>query len=108
MDVEKYFSDYDAFAENIIAHITPQGISLENGKYIDFNECAEVYAEAIHGGDPRCIGECELSDLSFTFYTLPKAVMIKFMGKDSVTNLCRFHDLQKKIYEYEYRMCHES
>ena len=70
--------------------------------YIDFSECAAVYAEITPDEKQRCVGECELADLSFTFYTLPQAVMIKFVEKDEITNLQRFIYLQKKILEYGY------
>ena len=31
MDLDKYFSDYEAFTENEIADIAAQGITLKNG-----------------------------------------------------------------------------
>lgn len=108
MDIEKYFSDYEAFPETIISDITAQGITLNNGICIDFNECAKVYAEINPGKDLRCVGEHEAADLSFTFYTLPKAVMIKFITKDAITNLCGFRDLQKRLGDYGCTTCDVS
>ena len=110
MDENKYFSDYEAFTENEILEITAQGISLKNGMYIDFAECTEVWARENALKESKCVGERDASDYSFTFYTLPKPIMIKFIPKGKLveffTNRAtyqRFRELQKKIIEFGYR-----
>ena len=107
MDKKKYFSDYEAFTENEISNISAQGIALKNGMYIDFIECTKVWAEANSLEKTTCVGEREITDLSFTFYCLPKPIMIKFIEKGKLYEKfskynasCRFHELQNKLYEY--------
>ncbi len=110
MDKKKYFSDYEAFTENEISDISAQGIALKNGMYIDFNKCTEVWAEANSLEKTICVGERNITDLSFTFYTLPKPTMIKFIQKSRFAELfskrnafCRFQDFKNKIYECGYK-----
>ena len=110
MDENKYFSDYEAFTENEILEITSQGISLKNGMYIDFAECAEVWAKVNSLEESKCVGERDIIDGSFTFYTLPKPIMIKFMKKGELAEFFskndtrhRFHNLQFKIVECGYQ-----
>ncbi len=110
MDMDKYFSDYEAFTENEILEITAQGIMLKNGMFIDFAECAEVWDQANSVNGIRCVGDRDALDLSFTFYTLPKPIMIKFISKGKLAEFfskentySRFRDLQKKILEYGYK-----
>ncbi|MBQ9745409.1 MAG: hypothetical protein IJW21_01125, partial [Clostridia bacterium] len=87
-----------------------QGIALKNGIYIFFAECAEVWAKLNSLEKSKCVGEREMTGWSFTFYTLPKPVMIKFIKKGRMAEffskrdtLHRFHCLQNKICEYGYR-----
>ena len=110
MDENKYFSDYEAFTENEILEITSQGISLKNGMYIDFAECAEVWAKVNSLEESKCVGERDIIDGSFTFYTLPKPIMIKFMKKGKLAEFFskndtrhRFLNLQFKIVECGYQ-----
>ena len=110
MNKDNYFADYEAFTENEIFEITEQGIALKNGMYIDFAVCTEVWAEVNSLEKSKCVGEREITDWSFTFYTLPKPIMIKFVEKGILAEffskqdiLHRFHDLQKKICEHGYR-----
>ena len=110
MDENKYFSDYEVFTENVILEITSQGISLKNGMYIDFAECAEVWAKVNSLEESKCVGDRDIIDGSFTFYTLPKPIMIKFMKKGKLAEFFskndtrhRFHNLQFKIVECGYQ-----
>ncbi len=107
MNNEKYFAFYEAFTENEMSHISPKGIALRNGMYIDFIECTKVWAEANALEKTTCVGERDITDLSFTFYSLPKPIMIKFIEKGRLAEIFskpnavfRFHDLQNKILEY--------
>ncbi|MBQ9086985.1 MAG: hypothetical protein IJY47_07355 [Clostridia bacterium] len=110
MDKDKYFSDYEAFTENEILEITAQGISLKNGMYIDFDECTEIWARENSLEKSECVGERDATDYSFTFYTLPKPIMIKFISRGKLIEFFtrdatyqRFRELQKKIIEFGYR-----
>ena len=67
--LKSYFCDYDAFTEKEILEVTAHGISLRNGKYIDFCECSANFETAHPGSSGKTVGEREISDLSFTFYT---------------------------------------
>lgn len=110
-----YFTDYEAYTENDIAEITHQGISLKMGKFIDFNECADTYMKAHSTNESKCVGERDIIDNSFTFYTLPKPTMIKFIEKGKLAELFarkntrqRFYELQKKIIEFGYKTYDET
>ena len=105
-----YFKDYEAYTENDIADITRQGISLKMGRFIDFNECADTYMKAHATNESKCIGERDITDSSFTFYTLPKPTMIRFIEKGRFAELFakkntrqRIYELQKKINEFGYK-----
>lgn len=102
------FEDYDACTENEIMGISEAGISLKSFRFINFKECAYNFAQT-EGGSGNCVGEREITDLSFTFYTSPKPIMIKFIEKSKfieffsrMNTISRFQKLQKKIVEYGY------
>lgn len=76
--------------------------------FINFKECAYNFKK-IEGGSGKCVGEREIADLSFTFYTSPKPIMIKFIEKSKLiewftkgNTVSRFHKLQKLILKYGY------
>lgn len=102
------FEDYDACTENEIMGITEYGISLKSFHFINFKECAYNFQQT-EGGTENCVGEKETSDLSYTFYTSPKPIMIKFIEKSKFIELVskentisRFNNLQNKIVQYGY------
>jgi hypothetical protein len=47
------------------------------------------------------VGEKEVTDLSLTFYTYPKAIMIKFLYKNAQAHFC---DFENTIRNYGYRL----
>lgn len=102
------FDDYDACIENEIMSISKEGISLKSFHFINFKECAYNFKRT-KGGAGKCVGEREIVDLSFTFYTSPKPITIKFiaknkffefLSKNNTTN--RFHSLQERINSFGY------
>ena len=102
------FEDYDAYTENEIMCVTEYGISLKSFSFINFKECAYNFQQT-EGGSGNCVGEREPADFSFTFYTSPKPIMIKFIEKNKFTELVskentisRFNNLQDKIVQYGY------
>ena len=111
MNENKYFADYDTFSEYDIINITSKGIALKNGALINFDECTKKYKEThALGENILCVGERDITDLSFMFYSSPKPIMIKFVENNKIIELFskrnthqRFHDLQKRIIEYGYR-----
>lgn len=106
---DEYFSDYEAYTEDEIAEITSKGILLKNGMFIDFSVCAENFKETNPQSSGKCVGEREISFLSFTFYATPKAIMIKFLPRNKLieffspnNTLKRFHSLQNKVIYFGY------
>ena len=100
------FEDYDAFTEDEILNINATGISLKSFRFINFKECAYNFKKT-NGGSGQCIGEREIADLSFTFYTSPKPIMIKFIPKNrfgeflsKMNTVSRFHKLHKQLLQY--------
>ena len=97
---ETYFDSYDAFSEKEILSVTEKGITLHNGVYIDFSECVKNFTRAYPDAE-CCVGEKEVTDLSLTFYTYPKAIMIKFLYKNAQAHFC---DFENTIRNYGYRL----
>lgn len=102
------FEVYDACTENEIISISKEGIYLKSFNFINFKECAYNFMQ-IHGGSGKCVGEREIEDLSYTFYTSPKPIMIKFFEKskfweflEKENTIFRFHKLQEQILKYGY------
>lgn len=110
MDNDTYLADYEAYTENEIAEITDKGIILKNGCRIDFSECADTFKKEHSAEESKCVAERDITDFSFTFYTIPKPTMIKFIEKGKLAELFarkntrqRFYELQKKIIEFGYK-----
>ena len=106
---ESYFADYDSFTEDAIAEITRKGISLKNGMFIDFSDCAEKFKAVNPQSSGKCVGERDVTDWSFTFYADPKPIMIKFLPRNKLIEFIspnntqrRFHSLQFKINDSGY------
>jgi len=102
------FEDYDACTENEITGISNAGISLKSFGFINFKECAYNFKQT-EGGSGKCVGEREITDLSFTFYTSPKPIMIKFIERHKFiefiakeNTVSRFNKLQNQILKYGY------
>ncbi len=102
------FEDYSCCSEDEIAGISKEGISLISFGFINFKECAYNFKQT-EGGSGTCVGEREITDLSFTFYTSPKPIMIKFIEKNKFiefiakeNTVSRFHKLQKQMIKFGY------
>ena len=115
IDKDNYFTDYEAYTENDIVEITHQGISLKMGKFMDFQQCADTFMKAHSTNESMSVGERDITDNSFTFYTLPKPTLIRFIEKSKLAELLarkntrqRFFELQKKIIEFGYKTYDES
>ncbi len=102
------FDDYDAYREDSIAGISPQGIALKDMSFISFRECADNFAR-VHEGSGKCVGKREVSgsNPSFWFYTAPKTKHISFLPKNKCEQIFmkknamrRFRNLQKQIEAY--------
>lgn len=106
---ENYFADYESYSDDNIAEITSKGISLKNDTFIDFSVCAENFKKANPTSSGTCIGEREVTDMSFTFYTNQKPIMIIFEPRNKFFEFLtangkvkRFHSLQLKINDFGY------
>ena len=99
MDKTAYFSDYDAVTDRSVEKITENGIILRSFGFIDFLRCAEVFAE-IHGGKENCVGERDVRDLSFTFYTLPKPIMIRFVERNKIARFFGKKDARRRFRDF--------
>lgn len=100
---DDYYFDYDTYLETDIIKISEEGINLSDGKTISFAECIKNYAKYNETKGYPIIGEREITGLSFTLYSSPKIVMIKFIKKPWINELFstsavyRFMNLQKQI-----------
>ena len=106
--LEISFSDCVSISENDISGISASGISLKNGQFINFKECAYHYHK-VNGGSGRCIGERDSRSLSFTFCTAPLTTDVQFLKRNRIAEFFskhsayhRFYELQKKISAYGY------
>ena len=104
------FEDYNVCTENEILGISKAGISLKSFGFINFKECAYNFKQT-EGGEENCVGEIKITDISFTFYTSPKLIMIKFIERNKFiefitksNTMSRFDKLQKQILQYGYSM----
>ena len=104
-----YFSTYGAYTDKDILWINQAGITLKSGVFIDFKVCSENYGKANSESNSICVGERDITDLSFTFYASPHPIMIKYiLGNKffetflplNVTK--RFDNMRRTIITYGY------
>lgn len=107
-NLEISFSDRISIFENEISGISSSGISLKNGGFINFKECAYHYHK-VNGGSGKCIGESDSTSLSLTFYTAPLTTDVCFLKRNRIVEFFakhssyhRFFELRKKISAYGY------
>ena len=73
------FSTYNAYTDKDVLWINQAGITLKSGVFIDFKVCSENYGKANSESNSICVGERDITDLSFTFYASPHPIMIKYI-----------------------------
>ena len=102
------FNRYDCCTENDIVEVSSEGIYLKTYGFIDFKECTTNFLQ-IEGGKGNGVGERDITDLSFTFYTSPRPIMIKFLEKSKLYEFLsknnsrkRFMIFQKQINDLGY------
>lgn len=98
------FSDYISVPENEISGISKNGISLKNGQFINFKECAYNYSK-INGGTGKCIGERNSTNLSFTFYTDPFVTSVTFSKYTHVFRLFAGHSAHRHFTKLQNIIC---
>lgn len=108
IDNSIYFEDYNRCSENDILGVDANGIALKSFDFINFRECAYNFKQ-IEGGSGNCVGDIDITDLSITFYTFPKPIMIKFLKASKIHELLtknnavkRFMSFQKQIIDLGY------
>ena len=104
-----YFSTYDAYTDKDILWINQAGITLKSGVFIDFKVCSENYGTANSESNSICVGERDITDLSFTFYASPHPIMIKYIPSNKFVELFlplnatnRFDNMRRTIITYGY------
>ena len=106
--LEINFLDYISISEQDISDVSANGILLKDGKLIHFKTCAYNY-QKMNGGNGNCVGERDISSLTFAFYTAPLTTHIHFLKKNKIVEFCkgkptyrRFYALQQKIFAFGY------
>ena len=104
-----YFSTYDAYTDKDILWINQAGITLKSGVFIDFKVCSENYGKANSESNSICVGERDITDLSFTFYASPNPIMIKYIPGNKffetflpLNAIKRFDNMRRTIITYGY------
>lgn len=102
------FDDYAICPNSNIVLIDEKGITLSADGFISFAECARNFRLG-RGGGGTCVGERDVTDLSFVFYTAPHPTVISFFQKGKFSlpfaktkAASRFLQLQKQIEKYGY------
>lgn len=110
MDKEKitfddYFSNYTIYTDSSIVDINENGILLESSVFINFNDCADHFNQ-MYDCSAKCIGDRDITEPSFSFYTSPKPTVIKFTKHGKIREFFtsnnaehRFQRLQKRLIE---------
>lgn len=103
--MEIRFDDYNAYPDSVIQEVTPNGILLTTGQFIDYAACAENF-RSLYGGSGTCVGERNVEELTVIFYTAPLTTHItfteggrlrEFFRKDSAVQ--QLHALCRQIRE---------
>ena len=104
MIMDNYFADYDAYSDDSIVRILPDGIELSGGGKILFDECARNFRT--YSGctpDTKYIGEKDADDGSFMLYSSPRPLMIRFLPRMfSKSVQRRMNDFEKQLNGYGY------
>ena len=104
MIMDDYFADYDAYSENSIVRVLPDGIELSDGRKILFDECARNFrCYSQNAPDAEYIGEKDIDNGSFMFYCSERPVMIKCLPRMfSKSVRQRMTEWEKQINGYGY------
>lgn len=105
------FDDYISLTEDEVVNISQDGISLKNGNFINFRECAYNFKK-VNGTDDNCIGESDVSGSNFSvsFYTSPLTTEIFFVSNNGIDKLFakgRFNKFKNTIKECGYTVYEE-
>ena len=105
-----YFGDYDMYWEHQLQSVSKEGILLKDGRLISFSECIQNFDREYGKTDSKCVGERDITQSTFTFYTSPKPVVLMFQKKGWLIERLkknntrqRFHNLQKQLLAYGYK-----
>ena len=106
--MDDYFSDYTAYSEGNIVKIDKSGILFCDGFKVTFEDCQRNYALQNKADITSCIGERDITDCSFMFYSAQHPVMVKFLKRNFLREFFgksiqqRFHELEQAIRKYGY------
>ena len=116
---EEAYARMEAVEENTVAscyweeqvkEITSEGIFFTDGQAVSFSACAKTFSKKYDLTDCVCVGERDITRLSFFFDTSSRCVTVRFRKRSRLVEAFkrenaekRFHDLQKRILELGYR-----
>lgn len=87
-----------------ISGVSENGISFADGRFIDFRECAYRYYKK-NGGGGKCVGERNVTELSFIFYTAPLPTQVFFPAVNPKRRLFRLSSAYKRFYKLQNEIC---
>lgn len=87
-----------------ISGVSENGISLADGRFINFRECAYRYYKK-NGGGGKCVGERNVTELSFIFYTAPLPTQVFFPAVNPKRRLFRLSSAYKRFYKLQNEIC---
>ena len=87
-----------------ISGVSENGISLADGRFINFRECAYRYYKK-NGGGGKCVGERNVTKLSFIFYTAPLPTQVFFPAVNPKRRLFRLSSAYKRFYKLQNEIC---
>ena len=87
-----------------ISGVSENGISLADGRFINFRECAYRYYKK-NGGGGKCVGERNVTELSFIFYTAPLPTQVFFPAVNQKRRLFRLSSAYKRFYKLQNEIC---
>ena len=109
VDLSAYFLNRESVLETDIVKISEDGIVLRDERMIDFKSCAAFWARANEVDSIGCVGDRDILNLTFTFYTPEKPITLilpkkgKLFERFSRHNArSRFHRIQTTIKQYGY------
>ncbi|MBQ7364592.1 MAG: hypothetical protein IJW46_03245 [Clostridia bacterium] len=101
---ESYRSDCEAFTEYDVSDMTEKGITLKNGRFIDFAVCCEVWAYINAHEITTCVGDRNIIEGEFVFYTPQKPVLIRFIKKGKLAERFLKNNTRHRFYHFRLRI----
>ena len=93
------------YSEDDVASADRQGITLKNGYVIKFDECVRTWSE-VYGmpENMRCVGDRDITEMTFMFFTLPRPVIIRFRKESRIREFFSRHGAEKRFHEFQLKI----